>query len=519
MSPTKSSKPAEAALPLFEWPEERHSGVLLHPTALPGTTGIGTLGREAFRFVDLLAAAGVNYWQTCPLGPTSYGDSPYQCLSAFAGNPYLIDPDELVQLGLLRADEVEPSRTDPGTPVDYGKLWHLRPHLLHQAVERLPDCQQRLDSEYGPLAEFEKEQASWLDPYALFQALKESFDFRPWLEWPEEYRSYERAIEQPLSPEIKSSVEEQKRIQYLFFGQWRKLRDYADSKKVKFIGDIPIFVALDGADAWQFPEIFQLDENLHPTVVAGVPPDYFSETGQLWGNPLYDWKVLKKNKFKWWMDRFRLNFELFDIVRIDHFRGFEAAYTIPADAKDARKGKWEKGPGLSFFKELQKNFPEPKVILEDLGIITPEVDQLRLDTGLPGMAVLHFAFDEPSNVYLPHHLKSCTALYPGSHDNDTSVGWYAKENENVRDYLRRYLRVSGDEIAWDLIRAGYASVASLFVVPLQDLLSLDSEARFNTPGTPSGNWSWRASPEMMQQVENESAAYLKELSELYHRNQ
>jgi 4-alpha-glucanotransferase len=492
--------------------------VLLHPTALPGSTGIGTLGREAFDFVDFLAEGGFSLWQTCPLGPTGFGDSPYQCLSAFAGNPYLVDLDELVRLGLLYPDELEASRTDPGSPVDYGSLWHLRPHLLHLAAQRMAAAKDTVESEYGPYSDFTEAQSSWLEPYALFRALKEHFNFRPWYEWPEEYRAYDRALEQPIDSKIKSAVDEHKFIQYLFFGQWKKLRSHAASKGIQIVGDIPIFVALDGADAWQHPGYFQLDAKLQPKAVAGVPPDYFSETGQLWGNPLYDWKALKKDSFGWWMDRFRLNFELFDFVRIDHFRGFEAAYRIPADAEDARNGKWEKGPGLAFFQELQRQFPEPRVILEDLGIITDEVNKLREQTGLPGMSVLHFAFDNPTNNYLPHNLNARTILYPGSHDNDTTVGWFSQENEAARDYVRRYLRVSGDEIAWDLIRAGYASVASQFIVPFQDLLSLGSEARFNRPGTAEGNWGWRASPEMIGELRGETTAYLRELSELYYRN-
>ncbi|MGE9289763.1 MAG: 4-alpha-glucanotransferase, partial [Puniceicoccales bacterium] len=407
----------------------------------------------------------------------------------------------------------------PGSAVDYGALWNRRPQLLQIAADRFSSLQGTVEKEYGSLAEFEKAQSNWLEPYALFRALKEHFEFKPWYEWPENYRAYDRAIEQELDTRIRSSVEEHKFIQYLFFGQWKKLRQYAASRGIQFIGDIPIFVALDGADAWQHPQYFLLDAKLQPTAVAGVPPDYFSETGQLWGNPLYDWKALKKDRYGWWMDRFELNFELFDLVRIDHFRGFEAAYQIPADAEDAREGEWVKGPGLSFFQELQKQFPEPRVILEDLGIITEEVNLLRKQTGLPGMSVLHFAFDNPGNAYLPHNLSPCTVLYPGSHDNDTTVGWYAQEPEPIRDYVRRYLRISGDEIAWDFIRAGYQSVANLFVVPFQDLLSLDSTARFNTPGTASGNWAWRASPDMLDRVHRESSGYLKELSELYYRNQ
>lgn len=476
------------------------------------------MGHEAFRFVDLLSDAGFSLWQTCPLGPTGYGDSPYQCLSAFAGNPYLIDLDELIRLGLLYEDEVESSRSEPGSPIDYGQLWHLRPHLFHLAAERHGKCRAAVEAEYGSVSDFEEEQSAWLRPYALFRALKEHFCFKPWYEWPEEYRAYDRATSQDLEESVRTSVAEHQFLQYLFFGQWIKLRSYAASKGVRFVGDIPIFVALDGADAWQHPRYFQLNDKLQPKAVAGVPPDYFSETGQLWGNPLYDWSTLKKDRYGWWMDRFRLNFDLFDLVRIDHFRGFEAAYRIPADAKDAREGKWEKGPGLPFFKELQKNFPAPRVILEDLGVITPEVNLLRQQTGLPGMSVLHFAFDDPGNAYLPHNLNPCTVLYPGSHDNDTTVGWYSAEDEKIRDYVRRYFRISGEEIAWDFIRAGYASVANLFVVPFQDLLSLGSEARFNTPGTATGNWAWRAGPEMMDRIRDESVDYLRDLSFLYHRN-
>lgn len=518
MSPTKSSNSKKPAAPLFAWPNERASGILLHPTALPGSSGIGTLGKEAFRFVDFLAAGGFSLWQTCPLGPTGYGDSPYQCLSAFAGNPYLIDPDALIPLGLLRENEVDLSRTDPGSRVDYGALWHHRPKLLHIATERLQNCRKAVEAEYGSIQDFEKAQSNWLEPYALFRALKEHFEYAPWYNWPEEYRSYDRATAQKLPASVQASVREHRFIQYLFFGQWKKLRQYAADKGIRFVGDIPIFVALDGADAWQHPHYFLLDEKLQPTALAGVPPDYFSETGQLWGNPLYNWPELKKNRYDWWMERFELNFDLFDLVRIDHFRGFEAAYSIPADAEDARNGEWVKGPGLDFFKEIHRNFPEPRIILEDLGVITPAVEELRKDTGLPGMSVLHFAFDKPDNAYLPHNIQPLTVLYPGSHDNDTTVGWYEKENDEIKDYVRRYLRISGDEISWDLIRAGYQSVANLFIIPFQDLLSLGSEARFNTPGTAEGNWSWRAAPWMVDKLWEESTAYLRELASLYYRN-
>ncbi len=475
------------------------------------------IGAEARHFVDFLSEAGFSLWQTCPLGPTGFGDSPYQCLSAFAGNPYLVDPDDLATLGLLRDDEIAPSRTADGSRVDYGALWHLRARLLHIGTERFADRRKEVEQTYGPFEAFEDEQSAWLEPYALFRALKESFDHRPWYEWPESHRSYERALEQPLTDETRHAVNEHKLVQYFFFGQWQNLRAYAAERGVGIVGDIPIFVALDGADAWQHPDLFQLDPKLRPKAVAGVPPDYFSETGQLWGNPLYDWPEHRRDGYSWWLERFRLNFDLFDLVRIDHFRGFAAAYRIPADAEDARQGKWEKGPGLPFFQAVRDRFPEPRIILEDLGIITDDVALLREQTGLPGMAVLHFAFDDPSNPYLPHNLRRRTVLYPGSHDNDTTLGWFAGEDEAVRDYVRRYLRVSGQEIPWDFVRAGYASVADLFIVPLQDLLGLDSEARFNTPGTAEGNWSWRANRSMIDNLRRESTGYLRELAELYDR--
>jgi len=505
--------------PLFHWPKERRSGVLLHPTSLPGDTGIGTLGSQARAFMDLLHNCGFTLWQMCPLGPTSYGDSPYQCLSAFAGNSYLIDLEELIPLGLLERSDLEKVRTAEDSPVDYAALWDSRVPLLRKVATNAPGKQSNLETIYGSFDEFCQNHQNWLQPYALFRALKAHFNHQAWVSWPEEWRSYERACKGKLPAGVREAVTCETWLQYLFFGQWKRLKEYAAEKGILLVGDIPIFVALDGADAWQHPHFFDLDKDLQPRSVAGVPPDYFSKTGQLWGNPHYDWKTLKADSYAWWMNRFRLNFTLFDWVRIDHFRGFESAYSIPAGAKDARKGKWKKGPGLDFFTTIQKEFPEPRIILEDLGVITPEVNDLREATGLPGMSVLQFAFDNPENNYLPHNLSQQTILYPGSHDNDTTVGWYESQPERICDYVRRYLRISGEEISWDFVRAGYASVAGVFIVPYQDLLSLGTQARFNTPGTSSGNWSWRTHSNTFGKLDRDSSNYLKELAFLYHRNQ
>lgn len=509
----------ELSTPLFFWPEKRRSGVLLHPTALPGETGIGSLGSKARAFVDLLQNCGFTLWQMCPLGPTSYGDSPYQCLSAFAGNTYLIDLEELASLGLLTREDLLGIQTKEDSHIDFGWQWEKRIPLLQSVAENAPKNQSALEELYGSYDDFCQTHRNWLRPYTLFRALKSHFDHQMWIDWPEEWRSYERAQQEKAPNNIAEAETREMWLQYLFFGQWNRLKKYAADRDVLLVGDIPIFVALDSADVWQHPGYFKLDKKLQPKCVAGVPPDYFSDTGQLWGNPMYDWKALASDDYQWWLDRFSLNFTLFDWVRIDHFRGFEAAYEIPASAKDARKGKWVKGPGLDFFESIQRKFPEPRIILEDLGVITPEVDELREKTGLPGMAVLQFAFDSPENAYLPHNLSRTTILYPGSHDNDTTVGWYQGQPERIRDYIRKYLRISGDEISWDFLRAGYASVADVFIVPYQDLLSLGSDARFNTPGTATGNWSWRAHSNGMGQLDMESSAYLKELAFLYNRNQ
>ncbi len=512
------ASPRGGALPLYQWPGKRRSGILLHPTALPGGYGIGTLGEEAFRWIDFLADHSFQIWQMCPLGPTGYGDSPYQALSSFAGNPYLLDPDELVAAELLTPSEVERARRPDGERVDYGRLWNERGELLARAARRgLRSPPRACGERYGSWEEFREAEADWLEPYAWFLALKEARGQESWTRWPEEWRSWDRAREAGLPREHRPRAEEHAFLQYLFAGQWARVREHARARGLLLVGDIPIFVALDSADVWRHPEYFQLGPDLQPTVVAGVPPDYFSATGQLWGNPLYDWDRLAADDYGWWMDRIRRTFALFDWVRVDHFRGFAASYAVPAGERDARRGSWQPGPGIAFFERLHREFPEPRLILEDLGLITPEVEELRERTGLPGMAILQFAFSGPDNAYLPHHLRERTVVYPGTHDNDTTRGWYEAEDEGVRDFARRYLRVSGETIAWDFIRAAYASVASVAVIALQDFLHLGSEARFNTPSVAEGNWSWRASRAQLDGLARESGDYLRELAYLYDR--
>ncbi len=493
--------------------------MLLHPTSLPSVLGVGAFDSAADALLEFLAAAKFQYWQVCPLGPTGFGDSPYQCFSSFAGNPYLVDPGALVRHALLTEAEVAPLRALSVERVDFGALYEHRRPLLFAAHSRWrKDGKRALP--YGDFAAFRAQQSAWLESFALFSALKDHFDGRPWWEWPAEIRSLAAAEKSPLRARLAERVEAYQFIQYLFFGQWAELRARAAQRGIQIIGDTPIFTALDSADVWADPSLFQLDaKTLRPTAVAGVPPDYFSADGQLWGNPLYDWPAHAAAGYAWWLERLRANFALCDVVRIDHFRGFEAYWAVPAGAPTARSGKWVAGPGLDFFRAVRAAMPDAKLIAEDLGLLTPATIALRDATGLPGMAVLQFAFGGAAdNLYLPHNHRANTVIYPGTHDNDTTLGWYASTDETTRDHVRRYLRVGGNEVGWDFIRAAYESVANLAVVSLQDLLSLRSEARFNTPGKPQGNWNWRYRPEQLRALHENSAAYLGELAALYGRD-
>ncbi len=513
-----SSAPAQPTSPLFNWLDQRAAGVLVHPTALPSAYGVGAFDEAGIALLDTLVAAGITYWQLCPLGPTGFGDSPYQCFSSFAGNPYLIDPAALVRAGLLKESEIAPLRGLSADRVDFGALYERKRPLLFQAHAAWKrDASRPLP--YGDFASFRQKNAGWLAGYSLFSALKDHFQGQPWWEWPAEVRSLAAAEKSALRREVAGRAEAYEFIQYLFFGQWAELREQARKRGIQIIGDAPIFTALDSADVWAAPQLFQLDAKTHrPLAVAGVPPDYFSADGQLWGNPLYDWPAHAAEGYRWWLERLRANFALCDVVRIDHFRGFEAYWSVPAAATTARSGKWITGPGLGFFDAVRRAMPNAKLIAEDLGLLTPATIALREATGLPGMAVLQFAFGGAAdNLYLPHNVRANTVIYSGTHDNDTTAGWYANADEKTRDHVRRYFRVSGQEVAWDFIRAAYASVANLAVIPLQDLLSLGSDARFNTPGKSQGNWSWRYRPEQLRSVHDGSAKYLKELAALYGR--
>ncbi|MBI2761750.1 MAG: 4-alpha-glucanotransferase [Chloroflexi bacterium] len=490
---------------------ERASGVLLHPTSLPGGHGIGDLGPEAYRFVDFLAAAGQRLWQIMPLGPPGYGESPYAARSAFAGNPLLISLDRLVEDGLLTSDEAVLVGDHDGDRAHFARVEAFKLARLRQAWERF-------DTEGGDrrhdLDRFGEEQRSWLPDYVLFMALRDQHS-GAWTDWSPEFVARDAGALKEASKDLAGEVAFQTFLQFLFFEQWRDLRDYANARGVRIVGDVPIFVAHDSSDVWAHQDVFYLDEHGRPTLIAGVPPDAFSSTGQRWGNPLYRWDVLGDRGFDWWVERFRATFALVDIVRIDHFRGFQACWHIPAREPTAENGDWVETPGRELFDAVRAELGDAPVIAEDLGLITPEVHALREDLGIPGMNVLQFAFGgESDNLYLPHNHTRDSVVYTGTHDNDTTVGWYASLDERTRDHVRRYLGVDGSDIAWDLIRAALQSVAEMAIVPVQDLLALDGEARMNFPGRPEGNWSWRLLP---GQLTDAHAARLRDLAELYGR--
>ncbi len=492
---------------------ERSAGLLLHPTSLPGRYGIGSLGEAALRWVDFLQAAGQRLWQVMPLGPTGYGDSPYQCFSAFAGNPLLIDLETLVAEGLLDEGALAKAPTFPEEHVDYGAVIPFKLGVLREAYEhfgRAASAEQR-----RAFAAFCEAERGWLDDYALFMALKEAHGGRAWNEWDAPLRRRDAAALQKAAQGYARLVERHKFWQWCFFEQWLALKRYANAHGIRIVGDIPIFIAFDSADAWANPELYHFDEDGNPTVVAGVPPDYFSATGQRWGNPLYRWEVMAERGFDWWIARFKAALTLHDLVRIDHFRAFEAYWEIPAQEPTAASGRWVKGPGQAFFDALKGALGELPIIAEDLGLITPEVEALRDANDLPGMKVLQFAFGEDAtHPYLPHNYPRNCVVYTGTHDNDTTRGWFERASERERDFVRRYLARGDEKIALELVRLACASVADFCIVPVQDVLDLGSEARMNTPGSAHGNWSWRL---RAAQLEPWVAPWLKELATLYGR--
>jgi len=477
--------------------QRRASGVLLHPTSLPSPYGIGDLGPGAYRWVDALATARQQWWQILPLAPTGYADSPYQCLSTFAGNFYLVSPDELIREGLLRREEAS-GAAFPDDHTDFDSVIPFKVRLLTVAwgnFKRGLAAALRPDFE-----QFCQAEAGWLDDFALFMALKDAHGGASWLTWEQELRERQPQALARARILLADAVEQHRFRQFLFFRQWRALRTYAHNRGVKLIGDVPIFVAADSADVWSNPESFYLDEHRRPKVVAGVPPDYFSATGQLWGNPLYNWERLKETGYTWWVNRVRAAFGQVDLVRIDHFRGFEAYWEVPGGDKTAERGRWVKGPGSDLFTALAERLGALAIIAEDLGIITPEVHALRTLYNFPGMRILQFAFaGAVEERFLPHNYERNTVVYTGTHDNDTTRGWYLSATEAERAFTRRYLGQACDEatISWTLMHLAWASVADLAVAPLQDVLSLGSEARMNLPGQPSGWWRWRfAEPQL-----------------------
>jgi 4-alpha-glucanotransferase len=497
---------------------ERSSGILLHPTSLPGPYGIGDLGPQAYQFIDWLASTGCKLWQVLPLGPTGYGDSPYQCFSAFAGNPYLISPEFLLQDGLLTQVDLSNLPDFNASLVDFGTLIPWKLDLLLKAFSRFASASDDLHKEFDY---FCAENAAWLDDYALFMAIKEANGGGAWNGWDKSIRTRKKSAMDKARKEHQESVQRYSFYQFLFFRQWNNIRKYANEKNIKIVGDIPIFIAYDSADAWANPELFFLDEESLPTVVAGVPPDYFSPTGQLWGNPLYRWDVHKETGYAWWLDRFRAVLKLVDIVRLDHFRGFAGYYEIPFGAKTAETGSWVPGPGKDFFKVLDEKLSDPRtadielpIIAEDLGVITPDVVELRDGFHLPGMKILQFGFDEPKNPFLPHNYPAHCVAYTGTHDNDTARGWYDSAPEHERKFALRYLNTDADHFVWELVRAVWSSVAVCALAPMQDLLNLGGHARMNFPSRLGGNWEWRMKPEDMN---DRLAGSLRELNELYLR--
>lgn len=468
----------------------RQSGVVLHITSLPGKYGIGTTGDEALKFIDFLEKAGQQIWQILPLGHTGYGDSPYQCFSTFAGNPYLIDFDNLVQRNWLK-NSVLPDQAYPDDFVDYGPVINMKLKVLKQSFHDFRSS--ALKSDLIAFEAFKEQNASWLTDYALFIELKNYHNGAPWFEWKDSFKFRDQESLTEFSKYFAEGIDFTKYCQFAFFSQWQAVREYAHHKGIKIIGDIPLYIAYDSADAWSTPEVFQFDEKLEPQQVAGVPPDYFSETGQLWGNPLYNWDYLKAHGFNWWVNRIRMNLELYDIIRIDHFRGLAAFWSVPAAEMTAVNGKWVDAPGKELFEAIKRELGDIPIIAEDLGVITPDVEELRDGFSLPGMKILQFAFDDfECNEYLPHNFPTTNCLvYTGAHDNDTILGWYHSLSETTRKNVHDFLDIQGGDIIWKMIRQAWGSVAKIAMVPMQDLLGLGSESRMNTPGLASGNWMWR----------------------------
>ncbi len=488
----------------------RSSGILMHISSLPGPYGIGTMGKYAFDFIDFLEEAGQSVWQILPLSPTGYGDSPYQSCSAFAGNHYLIDLETLVEEGLLKKEELESIDWYwCETKADFGRLYNNRLAVLRKAFERFEASEE--------LASFCLKNSSWLSDFALFMALKGRFSGKPWYQWDKELKFRDPEAVWTARQELKDEIRFFSFVQYLFYKQWNALRAYAHSKDIRIIGDVPIYVPYDSVEVWKDTELFLLDEKLDPVAVAGCPPDAFTEDGQLWGNPLYRWDVMAADGFAWWIRRLGAAGELYDIVRMDHFRGLEAYWSVPYGDENAKGGKWIKGPGMDFINAVKKGLPKLNMIAEDLGFLTQEVLDLRDASGFPGMKVLEFAFDsrEPSD-YLPHTYIANTVCYTGTHDNMTMRQWFETASADAVEYATEYMNLTEKEgLVWGVIRTAFASVSDLCVTPMQDFLNIGSEGRMNFPGTLSdSNWTWRAKDDIMSKT---LAKKIKAMTKLYGR--
>jgi len=477
-----------------ESPFARASGVLLHVTSLPGPYGLGDLGPDAYRFIDRLADSKQSFWQILPLVPSCAGDSPYAASSAFAGNPLLIPPAKLVEEGLLDHDDLAGSVRFPSQKVDFQAARNFRFPLLRRAFERFQGAQ--LQFKEAAFKPFCHDNAFWLEDYALFMALKDAHKGAPWWNWGRNLLSRQAPALARARSRLAGEIEYQRFLQFCFFSAWAALKRHANERSVRIVGDIPIFVAHDSSDVWAHQDLFALDDRGKPTVIAGVPPDLFAPTGQRWGNPHYRWDVLAGTGYRWWIDRLRETLRQVDVVRIDHFRGFEAYWEIPADLPTAERGRWVEGPGEALFRAIESALGQRlPIIVEDLGMITPEVIALRERLGYPGMRVLQFAFGgDDINPHRPENYIQNCVVYTATHDNDTTVGWFASLSEKERRSVREYLGTDGSDIAWDLIRLAMRSIADIAIVPLQDVLSLGSEARMNFPGKAEGNWVWRCDP-------------------------
>ena len=498
---------------------KRASGILLPVFSLPSEHGIGCFSKEAYQFVDMLKKAGQSYWQILPLGPTGYGDSPYQSFSTFAGNPYFIDLAALAGEGLLTdAESREYDSEEQDESIDYEKIYKTRFKVLKKAHERFRDRMAGWHHEREAYERFISENAFWLDDYSLYMAVKDKNDGVSWNEWDAPLKNREEEALSEARKELAEEISFYKFQQYEFDRQWKKLHSYANEQGVKIIGDIPIYVAFDSADTWAAPQMFQFDENNEPEGVAGCPPDAFSATGQLWGNPLYDWEYHKKTGYEWWIRRIEHCLKLYDVVRIDHFRGFDEYYSIPYGETTAINGQWMPGPGMDLFRAIEEKLGRPEIIAEDLGFLTPSVLKLLKDSGFPGMKVLQFAFDaRESSNYLPHTYPENCVVYTGTHDNDTTRGWYHAVGKYARDFAKEYMckpRLDEDSLAEDFICLAMGSVADLCVIPMQDYLGLGSEARINIPSTLGGNWVWRMKK---GQFDEETAAEIYRVTKLYGR--